>query len=337
MKNIVCKVFFAIFLFSNLIAQNLPQTPINEINNLNLESTSEQKHAPISFPMTTMVSIRIPVDYDAFVIGEHTQTLTAPRYIKSFKINKFETTYQLWYEIRILAEKRGYVFQNPGQEGSGGRRGKLPTEENKNHPVTTINWRDAIIWCNALSEIQGLKPVYTFQGQVLRNSTDSAKCDLAEADFTSTGYRLPTEAEWEYAARKKLDGTYQRGDFPSGVLTMEQNVQFGGKDVAWFDENTNGTQKVATNIKSNALGLFDMSGNILEFCWDWEASYNNVSEGEFSAGSKYGYARVARGGSWSPYASFILSGDRYSYDPDEAYNYLGFRFVQTEELKKEIK
>jgi len=80
---------------------------------------------------------------------------------------------------------------------------------------------------------------------------------------------------------------------------------------------------------ANAQGLFDMSGNVLEFCWDWYDDYKAVPDGERATGPAFGSERVSRGGSWSPYSSFIFTGDRYSFDPDEAYNYLGFRICRS--------
>ena len=78
---------------------------------------------------------------------------------------------------------------------------------------------------------------------------------------------------------------------------------------------------------ANALGLFDMSGNLLEFCWDWYEDYQEVPQGTRATGPKVGSQRVSRGGSWSPYTAFIYCGDRYAFDPNESYNYMGFRFV----------
>ena len=77
--------------------------------------------------------------FDTFVIGENTQSITATRWITSFKMNKYETTYNLWYIVRNYAEQKGYVFQNPGQEGAYGRRGKAPTKEGAYQPVTMIS------------------------------------------------------------------------------------------------------------------------------------------------------------------------------------------------------
>lgn len=271
-----------------------------------------------------------------FIIGENIQSFTAERTIDSFRINKYETTYNLWYTVRIKAEFNGYKFQNPGQEGAYGRRGKAPTEKGFGQPVTMINWYDAIVWCNALSELEGKTPCYTYEGKVLRDSTNTATCDLAECNWEADGYRLPTETEWEYAARKN-ENNFQRGDLASGQTTSEN-------EVAWFSENTNTSKPVGTtgspfakditiipgSGQGNFLGLFDMSGNLLEYCWDWFSEYTE-QKGR-AVGPEYGSQRVSRGGSWSPYTQFIFTADRYAFDPNEFYNYMGFR-ICTSSLK----
>ena len=271
----------------------------------------------------------------SFIIGEDTQAYTAARTLKPFSINKFETTYALWYQVRVTAEHLGYNFQNPGQGGSNGKRGAVPTEENSAQPVTMINWYDAIVWCNALSEIRGRVPCYTYNGEILRDSSDTAACDLCECNWESDGYRLPSEAEWEYASRRERTG-FQRGDLISGQVSddPEEALLY-----AWTTENANATRNVGTagvpfdpnqitmpaTGNANSAGLYDMSGNVMEFCWDWFEDYTNEND----HGPQMGFERVSRGGSWSAYTLFLYCGDRYSYDPNECYNYMGFRIACT--------
>lgn len=272
-----------------------------------------------------------------FIIGEGSQTVTAKRTVLPFGMNKYETTYSLWYEVFSWATDNGYSFKNPGQEGSAARRGAQPTNTNRYMPVTTINWHDAIVWCNALSEMKGVTPCYTYKGEVIRSSLDAVACDLAECNWESGGYRLPTETEWEYAARLTSDG------FCSGALASGQTPEEASADrVAWTYENTTETHAVGTagtpfsesappapgSGNTNYSGLFDMSGNVLEFCWDWMAPYEEQTDGRYT-GPAVGSERVMRGGSWNAYTLFLASGDRYSYDPNEAYNYFGFRIAQT--------
>lgn len=288
--------------------------------------------AQSNFTSLSFVSFKSNLSY---TIGEDSQTMTAKRTLLPFAINKYETTYELWYNVLKRAEKLGYYFQNPGQAGEEGKIGAKPTEENCYQPVTMISWYDAIVWCNALSEIKGKTPCYTFENNVIRDSSDTAACDLCKCDWTANGYRLPSESEWEFSARISKNGI-MKGNTISGTDSSdeEENLLY-----AWTSDNANTTRVVGTagipfdpncisepaTGNSNAAGLFDMSGNVLEFVWDWLANYSD----ETPYGPEIGYERVCRGGSWSPYTLFAYSGDRYSYNPNEYYNYFGFRLAYT--------
>lgn len=271
-----------------------------------------------------------------FNLGEGGASYSVKRELKPFAINKYETTYELWYKIRIKAEKIGYYFENLGQAGTFGKYGAAPTEDDENQPVTTINWYDAIVWCNALSELSGKTPCYTFRGEIIRDSSNTAICDLCECDFSANGYRLPCESEWEYAARRTKRG-FQSGSCASGQLSEneEESLLF-----AWTSENANQTRIVGTagipfdpnsvsepsTGNSNFAGIYDMSGNVIEYCWDWFAT-DYLEDNIY--GPETGYERVSRGGSISRFTPFYYAGDRYFYNPSEYYNFFGFRICYT--------
>ena len=303
-----------------------------------LKKASDGKKTFNDVNMVLLKAQNSEAQYDVYTIGENTQSYTATRFVAPFYMNAYETTYNLWYVVRIYGEQNGYTFANPGQEGSGGKRGAAPTVQGAYQPVTMINWHDAAVWCNAFSEMSQKKPCYVLDGKVLRDSTDTAALDRCACDWSADGYRLPTETEWEYAARKTPKG-FQNGALASG----QTDDSVFESDVAWFDENSSGTRAVGTagtvfekeappapgSGRANAAGLYDMSGNVLEFCWDWLADYQETNGVERASGPEFGKERVCRGGSWSPYTGFIYCGDRYGYDPNECYNFLGFRFCQS--------
>jgi formylglycine-generating enzyme required for sulfatase activity len=176
------------------------------------------------------------------------------------------------------------------------------TTEDGRHPVEQVSWFDAVTFCNKLSERENLPSYYTIAG--------------AEVSIRGrAGYRLLTEAEWEYACRAGSTTRFSSGDDEAAL-----------RDYGWFLGNSASSTHPVGERKPNAWGLCDMHGNVFEWCQDWyDAEYYGTSVQEDPPGPSSGVARVVRGGSYLSPALGARSAARTANPPDRKIDYLGFR------------
>jgi len=138
--------------------------------------------------------------------------------------------------------------------------------------------------------------------------------------ISKNGYRLPTEAQWEYAAK---GGNPVAAGWKGYMYAGSNTV----RDVAWYDDNSGRRTHEVGKKASNGLGLYDMSGNVWEWCWDWYGDYTNAAQtNPVGASSETG--RVVRGGSWNASAEYVRSVYRFSNYPYNRHSYIGFRLVR---------
>ena len=196
-----------------------------------------------------------------------------------------------------------------------------------NLPVENVSWYDAVEYCNARSRNEGLTPAYTID-KSRSDSNNTSGSDTVRWVVTwnrnANGYRLPTEAEWEYACRA---GT--RTPFSTGNNITTSLANYNGNYP--YNNNAKGTYRERTttvgSFAPNPWGLYDMHGNVWEWCWDWYGSYPAGAQTD-PAGASSGSSRVYRGGGWDFTAQFVRSAYRFYVTPSDRYDNLGFRLLR---------
>lgn len=231
-------------------------------------------------------------------------------YVKDFYISKYELSLGEFEEFvknsNYQIETGAYIFIDNIWEFKEDASYQNPYfQQQKEYPVVAINFYDAINFCNWKSKNENLEPCYTIKDK-------NVACD-----FNKNGYRLPTEAEWEMASR--------------GGNSKPQYRYSGGNDlneVGWYRNNSNyQTHKIGSK-KPNYLGLYDMSGNVWEFCFDWYSPYKNIVYFN-PTGSKTGDFKILRGGSFYDDCKHAVQvSNRFSIKPTDRFYNVGVRVVR---------
>lgn len=255
--------------------------------------------------------------------------------VSAFYLAKKETTKAEWDDVWLWGATHGYT--------------DLPSGSGKaaNHPIVDVSWHDVVKWINAKSEKDGLTPVYYINDtQTMVYRVGNVNISSAQVKWNSNGYRLPTEAEWEKAGRGGLTGKR----FPWGDTITHEQANYNSTQTYYYAYDLSGdgyhpsyqqgrtlyfdnfpyTSPVGS-FAANGYGLFDMAGNVQEWCWDWYGSHSSAAVTD-PTGPPSGNSRVFRGGSWSRNALYARTANKFngSWSPESRGNDVGFRLARSQ-------
>jgi formylglycine-generating enzyme len=271
----------------------------------------------------------------SFTMGDNldgdTDAIPTDVYASAFYMDQNPVTFGQWLSVYTWATNHGYRFDNRG------------SAKGTNYPVDIVNWYDLVKWSNARSQLAGLNPVYYLDaGQTLLYT--NGQIDAVYPNWRANGYRLPTEAEWEKAARGGLSGRR----FPSGDTIDESKANYFsdwsvGAPVYAYDKSTtrgynpafaSGSLPYTSTpgyFPSNGYGLNDMAGNVFQRCWDWYGAPYGQPTSDDPTGPESGADRVLRGGSWDTGANTARCAARSTLNarPSVGSYDAGFRCVRS--------
>ncbi|MDR1869424.1 MAG: formylglycine-generating enzyme family protein [Treponema sp.] len=235
----------------------------------------------------------------------HQVTLT-----QKFYIGKYEVTQKQWLIV---------MGSLPSELTTGTNYGR-----GDNYPVYYVSWYDALVFCNKLSILEGLTPAYSIDGKIDPDewgpvpTKDDVTWNAVEMAADSNGYRLPTEAQWEYAAKG--------GSSASNPYRIYSGSDTAG-NVAWYKTNSGNKTHEVGKKAANELGIYDMSGNVLEWCWDWNGAYPSEAQTD-PLGASSGTMRIYRGGVWFDPIEYLPSVERNHGSPFMREEGMGFRIAR---------
>ncbi|MDZ7261792.1 MAG: SUMF1/EgtB/PvdO family nonheme iron enzyme [candidate division KSB1 bacterium] len=270
--------------------------------------------------------ILIPAKDSSFQMGSETGNPDEqPVHTVSF-------TYDFWMDTTEVTQGDYHALMSATYTGYSKPLWGNPYGVGENYPAYAIEWGDAALYCNARSKQDGLDTVYSYTA-ISGRPGDGCSLEGLSINFKANGYRLPTEAEWEYACRAGTTTDFYWGKnfdpYPATAMdTAEVNSYAVWSGNSWnlSAEDANfGTHPVATK-KPNSFGLYDMSGNVYEWINDWYYEYSSEPQID-PTGSETETYHFVRGGSWGNGATFLRSANRQFASPDYYIYFCGFRTV----------